>query len=86
MNSKNLSFLENMLFCNDVCIVMDALGHQHDPTEWRLFIESSKVSFKVVLLHNGEKFPYAHLAHATKMKDSYENMKLLLENIQNKNI
>jgi hypothetical protein len=29
----------NLLFFNDVCKVMDALGHQHDPNEWRLFTE-----------------------------------------------
>ena len=66
--------------------VMDALGHQHDPTEWLLFIESSKVSLKVVLLHSGNKYPYVLLAHAAIMMESYENMKLLLEKIQNKNI
>ena len=53
----------HLLFCNDVFTVMDALGHQHDPTEWRLFTESSKVNLKVVLLHNGNKFQSANLAH-----------------------
>jgi hypothetical protein len=24
------------VFCNDVCCVIEALEHQHDPTEWRL--------------------------------------------------
>jgi hypothetical protein len=44
-----------LLFCNDVCSVIEALGHQHDPTEWRLFTDSSKASLKAVLLHNGNK-------------------------------
>jgi len=35
-----------------------------------------------VLLLNGNKFPPAPLAHAANMKEYYENMKLLLENIQ----
>jgi hypothetical protein len=47
-----------------------------------LFIDSSKVSLKAVLLHNGNKFPSVPLAHAANMKESYENMKLLLEKIQ----
>jgi len=49
---KEFFFLWNdQLFCNDIYTVMDALGHQHDPTEWHLFIESSKVNLKVVPLH-----------------------------------
>jgi len=40
-------------FCNDVCSVMEVLGHAFNPYQWRLFIDWSKVSMKVVLLHNG---------------------------------
>ena len=46
-----------------------------------MFIDSSKVSLKVVLLHNGNKFPSVPLAHVTNMKESYESMKLLLGKI-----
>jgi hypothetical protein len=51
-----------------------------------VFIDSSKVSLEVVLLHKGNKFPSAPLTHAANMKESYENMKLLLEKIPYKNI
>jgi hypothetical protein len=47
-----------------------------------LFIDSSNVSLKAVLLHIGNKLPSVPLAHAANMKESYENMKLLLEKIQ----
>jgi hypothetical protein len=60
---------------------MEVLGHQHNTPEWRLFIDSSKVSLKDVLLHNGNKYPLMPLAHAVNMKESYENMNLLLEKI-----
>jgi len=30
----------DLVFCSDVCCVIEALGRQHDPTEWRLFIDS----------------------------------------------
>jgi len=43
-----------------------------------LFTDSSKVSLKVVLIHNGDRFPSVPLAHAANMKESYESMKLLL--------
>jgi len=42
------------------------------------FIDWSKVSLKVVLLHNRNRFPSVPLVHAASMKESYESMKLLL--------
>jgi hypothetical protein len=43
---------------------------------------TSEVNLKALLLHNGSKFPSVPLAHAAEMKESYENMKVLLEKIQ----
>ncbi|GBM96904.1 hypothetical protein AVEN_99097-1 [Araneus ventricosus] len=43
----------DVIFCNDVDSLFKALELQHNPQEWRLFIDSSKVSLKAVLLHNG---------------------------------
>jgi len=57
---------------------MEVLGHEYNPDQWRLFIDSSKVSLKLVLLQNGNRFPSISLAHAANMKESYESMKLLL--------
>jgi hypothetical protein len=73
---------KDLIFCNDVCSVIETLGHQLDPTEWRLYIDSLKVSLKLVLLHNREKFPSVALALTANRKLFYENMKLLLEKIQ----
>ena len=71
-----------VMFCNDVCSVMEVLGHECNPDQWGLSTDSSKVSLKVVLLHNGNKFPSVPLAHAANMKESYESMKLLLGKIK----
>ena len=71
-----------VIFCNDVCSVMEILGHEYNPDQRRLFIDSSKVSLKVVLHHNGSRFPSVPLAHAANMKESYESMKLLLGKIK----
>jgi hypothetical protein len=60
------------VFCNDVCCVMEVLGHEYNPDQWRLFIDSSKVSLKVVLLHNGNRFHSVPLVHAANMKENYE--------------
>lgn len=72
----------DIVFCNDICSVMEILGHRHRPDEWRLFIDSSKVSLKAVLLHIGNEFPAIPVAYAADMKETYENMKLILEKIQ----
>jgi hypothetical protein len=78
-NSKDFFSLEDdVMFCNDVCSVMEVLAHEYNPDQSRLFIDSSKVSLKVFLLHNGNRFPSVPLAHAVSMKESYESMKLLL--------
>jgi hypothetical protein len=67
---------DGILFCNDVCSVVEVLGHEYNPDQWCLFIDSSKVSLKVVLLYN------VPLAYATNMKESYESTKLLLGKIK----
>jgi len=35
-----------------------------------------------VLLHNRNKFPFVPVAYAVNLKESYENIKVLLEKIQ----
>jgi len=73
---------DGVVFGSDICSVLEVLGHEFNPYKWRLFIDSSKVSLKVVLLHNGNKFPSVPLAYAANMKESYGSMKLLLGKIK----
>ena len=40
------------------------------------------MGLKLVLLHNGNRFPSVPLAHAGNMKGSYESMKLLLGKVK----
>ena len=56
-----------VMFCNDVCSIMEILGHEYNPDQWCLFIDLSKVSMKLVLLHNGNRFPSVPLAYAASM-------------------
>ena len=77
-----LSLEDGVVFCNNVCSVMEVLGHEYNPDQLRLFIDSSKVSLKVVLLHNGNRFPSVPFANAANVKESYESMKLLLGKIK----
>ena len=81
---KDFFFLEDgVMFCNDVYSNVEVLGHEYNSDQWRLFTDSSKVRLKVVLLHNGNRLPSVPLTHATNLKESYENMKLLLGKIMN---
>jgi len=76
------SLEDGVVFCNVVCSVVEVLAHEYNPDHWCLFINSSKVSLKAVLLHNGNRFPSVPLSPAANMKESYESMKLLLGKIK----
>jgi len=73
---------DDVMFCNYFCSAMEVLGHEYNSGQWHLFIDSSKVTLKVVLLHNGNKFLSIPLPHAANMKESYESVKLLLGKIK----
>ena len=55
---------DDFKFCYDVDDLMNALGIKHDSQEWRLFLDSSKLSLKAVLLHNGNKHSSIPVGHA----------------------
>ena len=79
-----LSFFEkkkNLVFCVDVFGLMYCLNLNYDRTEWRLFIDSSKLSLKAVLLHIGNRLPSYPIGHADHTKETYINMKALLNSI-----
>ena len=84
MKNSRISSPRKMLSCFAMFVfsVMEILVLERNRDQWRLFIDLSKVSFKLVLLHNGNKFPSIPLARAASMKESYENMKLLLGKIK----
>ncbi|CAK8683707.1 unnamed protein product [Clavelina lepadiformis] len=54
------------------------MGISCNPSEWRLFIDSSSRSLKAVLLHNTNKCPSIPLAHSVYMKEEYQNIKILM--------
>lgn len=72
----------NLVVCCDINGLMKSLNLNHDPTEWRLFIDSSKLSLKAVLLHNGNLLSSIPVGHAVHMKETYANMTALLDSIK----
>lgn len=72
---------DSLCYCHDVRGLFDDIGIEHNPEEWRLFIDSSTKSLKAVLLHNGNRFPSIPVAHSAHLKEDYKNVKLLLDKI-----
>ena len=74
---------ERCAFCVDIVGLLHQLGFEgeYNPNDWRLFIDSSKASMKVVLLHNGNVFGSIPLAHSVTMKEDYNNVKTILKTI-----
>ena len=70
--------IEDLCNCKDIEGLFRAVGIDHDPTQWRLFIDSFTKSLKAVLLHNGNINPSIPLAYSLQMKEDYENVKQLL--------
>lgn len=71
----------DLLYCTDVSGLMEMYGIVYNAKEWRLFIDSSKVSLKVVLLHNGNKHASIPIGHSSTLKETYDNMDIVLKKI-----
>ena len=73
---------EGLDFCSDIPGLLGKLGlEDYNPDEWRLFIDSSKYSLKVVLLHIGNIFGAVPIAHSTNLKETFDAVKLVLQKI-----
>ena len=70
-----------LVACTGVDGLMQTLNINHIPLDWRLFIVSYKLSLTAVLLHNGNTLPSIPVGHSVHNKESYENMKILMEAI-----
>lgn len=72
----------DLVYCNDIPKLINSLKDGvYKPDEWRLFIDSSIRSLKVILLHNTNVLAPIPIAHSTVLKESYENVKIVLERI-----
>ena len=69
----------NLVVCPKVHELMAALKITYDSSEWRLFIDSSKTSLKAILLHNGNTMPSIPVSYAVHIKETYDNIKVLLK-------
>ena len=73
---------KTLFYCNDVGGLLRQMGVPvYIPTDWRLFIDSSKRSLKCVLLHNGNEYASIPIGHSTVMKEQYESIKEVLHTL-----
>jgi len=56
-----------LCYSYDITSLFEKLGEDHIASEWRLFLDSSKRSFEVVLLHNGSIKPSVPTAHSVHL-------------------
>jgi len=55
---------------------------QYEPSQWRLFMDSSQSSLKAVLLHDGNHFASLLVAYSSNMKENYTNLAVILLKIR----
>ena len=70
----------SLVACNDIDGLLKKLNISHNPLDWRLFTDSSKLSLKTVLLHNGNTLPSIPVGHSLH-NESYENVNILMDAI-----
>ena len=69
---------DEVMFCVDINGLFNAMGCWYEPAEWRLFIDSSKINLKCVLLQNGNVLASIQIGHSVQIKESYDSMKQVL--------
>lgn len=69
----------SLVFCNNIKgLISEFNCINYNPDDWRLFLDSSTQSFKAVLLHNGNKYASLPVAYSRSLKESYNDLQLLL--------
>ena len=71
----------DLCYCKDVEGLFHAVAIDHDPTQWRLFIDSSTKSLKAVLLHNGNTYPPIPLAYSLQTIKNVKQLLIKQENV-----
>lgn len=69
-------------YCHNIPDLVNAMRVNYSPGDWRLFIDGSTSSLKVVLLHKTNDKPSIPLAFSTDMHEDYETMKKILHDIK----
>ncbi|GBL75125.1 hypothetical protein AVEN_194382-1 [Araneus ventricosus] len=63
---------------------MKCFDTEYDPSQWLLFIDSSKTSLKAVFLYNGNSFASLPLGCSVHLEENYNDLSMILEKIKYK--
>ena len=66
--SSFFTLKDGLCFCHNVIGLFETIGIDHNPNEWRLFIDSSFGNLKAVLLNNENKYLSLLQAHSVDLK------------------
>lgn len=70
---------EHFVYSNDIKNLLIKLGvPSYSPTEWRLFLDSSKRSLKCALLHNGNVYGAVPIGHSVHLREEYNDIKTII--------
>lgn len=69
------------VYCHDIKGLMEAMAINYVAADFRMFIDSSKSSLKVVLLHKYNKKPSIPIGYSTDMSETYDSMKIILDKV-----
>ena len=72
----------NLIYCHDVNGLVEKFSIKYEPSNWRLFIDSSTKSLKAILLHNGNVYAPLPVAHSVVLNEEYYNMHFLLQKLK----
>ena len=75
----------SLCYCSDIFGLFNEIGRDYNPSDWRLFIDSSVKSLKAVLLLNDNKFPSIPMGLSEHMKEEHEKVKALFDMINYSN-
>lgn len=74
----NRKFKFQVIVFYNINVLIKSFNLNYDSTEWRLFIDFSKLSLKAVLIYNGNSLPFIYVGHAILMSQTYANMTALI--------
>lgn len=74
--------LPSITYCANIEGLFKELDIIYCSEQWRLFIDGSVNSVKVVLLHNGNLLPSIPIAYTTDLKENYNDVKKIMTKIK----
>ena len=74
--SKDRQFV----YCHEIPGLLKELGvPYYSPTKWRLFLDSSKLSLKCVILHSGNVYGAVPVGHSVHLREDYDDMRMVMD-------